>query len=143
MTPLEKLRRWQAIAERHRSQTADVDAVALREAADEIERLRGDLSALQETLTGVKSMHADALEESERLTAIVDRLPKTADGVPMTLGQTVYTLRSDGVVRGRQVIEITGDWIGVQVGALVGTRGSARPEIIYSTREAAEKARTE
>ena len=39
MTPIEKLRRWQAIAERHKSQTADVDAVALREGADEIERL--------------------------------------------------------------------------------------------------------
>ena len=83
----------------------------------------------------------EAVAELERLQAIVDRLPKTADGVPMALGQTVFTLRSDGVIRGRQVIEITDDWIGVQVGALVGTRGSARPEIIYSTREAAEKAR--
>lgn len=77
----------------------------------------------------------------ERLRAIIDRLPKTADGVPITLSQTVFTLRSDGVIRNRRVVEITDAWIGVQVGALVGTRGSAMPGIIYSTREAAEKAR--
>ena len=36
----EALRRWQAIAERHRSGTAEVDYVVLRNAADEIERLQ-------------------------------------------------------------------------------------------------------
>ena len=68
-------------------------------------------------------------------------LPKTADGVSMVLGMTVYTLRSDGVIRQRRVVEIGTKWIGVQVGALVGTRGSAMPSIIYSTKDAAEKAR--
>jgi len=67
MTPLEKLRRWQAIAERHRSQTADVDAVALREAADEIERLQtvSDMDA---------RIIAQMARENERLRANVEQM---------------------------------------------------------------------
>ena len=52
MTPLKKLRRWQAIAERHKSQTAEVDAVALREGADEIERLQAAVNQLRKTEDG-------------------------------------------------------------------------------------------
>jgi len=38
-----------------------------RWAVREIERLQEDMSALKATLAGVKSMHADAMEETERL----------------------------------------------------------------------------
>ncbi len=40
---------------------------------------------------------AEALAEIERLRAVVDRLPSTADGVPVTPGMTVYL---DGGVEG-------------------------------------------
>jgi len=39
----------------------------------EIERLRADLDALKETLAGVKSMHADALEELYELRSRMGR----------------------------------------------------------------------
>lgn len=42
------------------------------QAADEIDRLQADLDAIKQTLAGVKSMHADALEKNGRLQAIVD-----------------------------------------------------------------------
>jgi hypothetical protein len=50
--------------------TCDLEA----DAADEIERLQADLDALKQTLAGVKSMHANALEKLQRLQAIVNRL---------------------------------------------------------------------
>lgn len=67
-----------------------------------------------------------AADEIERLRAIVDRLPKTADGVPIYPGMTVWALIpgleiSDAEV---QVVGIGGVW-----------------RYCYSTREAAEKAR--
>ena len=45
-----KLRRWAAIAENHYSGTAPVDYVLLREAADEIERLRAERDRLDSYL---------------------------------------------------------------------------------------------
>ena len=38
----------------------------------EVERLHADLDALKETLAGVKSMHADALEKTDRLLRAIE-----------------------------------------------------------------------
>jgi len=40
----------------------------------------------------------DSLPESDRLAAIVERLPKTADGVPVTPGMVVYGINAEMLV---------------------------------------------
>jgi len=42
---------------------------------------------------------SDAADEIERLQAIIDKLPKTADGVPVVPGMTVYYRGMGGVVQ--------------------------------------------
>jgi hypothetical protein len=70
---------------------------------------------------------AELQTEIERLRAIVDRLPKTADGVPIAPGQGVWTWFPDR----SQPETVTLQRIGA-CGVYAGC---------YSTREAAEKAR--
>ena len=66
-----------------------------------------------------------ALDETEQLQAIVDRLPKTADGVPVGPGDVIYSL--DGR-----------DLRMVRYAESLGHM--AYPDVCYSTREAAESA---
>ena len=74
-----------------------------------------------------KFMHVSCLfRECERLQTIVDRLPKTADGVPVVPGQFIYS--SDG----RAMMMLT---YAQHEGHM------AYPDVCYSTREAAEAAR--
>ena len=72
----------------------------------------------------------DAIAEIERLRVIVDRLPKTADGVPVAFDQTLFHVSSyDG-----------------QIEELKHTRSLSYWWIVedcYDTREAAEAARAE
>ena len=53
------------------------------EAADEIERLQASIGT-------EKRMRKDSDDQAEELRAIVDKLPKTADGVPVVLGMNVW-----------------------------------------------------
>ncbi len=69
----DRLRRYADLAERRPCGAIDVDYVLLRNAAAELGRLRADNASLREALAGVRSMHADALEECQRLQAGVTR----------------------------------------------------------------------
>jgi hypothetical protein len=102
-------------------------------AIEEIDRLREENTALR---AAVQSAHERAdhwteqaagfVGERDRLQAIVDRLPKTADGVPVVPGQFIYA--SDGkAVMMLRYAENDGRM--------------AYPEVCYSTREAAVAAR--
>jgi len=68
-------------------------------------------------------------EEIERLRAIMDRLPKTADGVPIVAGMELWRVRADVVIHRFAMISD------------VDVEGSDPATLCYSTREAAEKAR--
>ncbi len=127
------------------------------EAAEEIEQL---IEALKQVAL-TKSIHSDytatghmaavaiarevvekgggVAGEIERLRAIVDKLPKTADGVPIIPGQTIVWVRLNG----------TGEWVKAKChwSILANNTGSwvmdftpRGPEHSYSTREAAEAA---
>ncbi len=69
-----------------------------------------------------------AADELERLQGIVDKLPKTADGVP--------------VVPGARVWQTPADWYGVHISMNAGSYCGTLPEWneVYSTREAAKAA---
>jgi hypothetical protein len=63
----------------------------------------------------------------DRLQAIVDRLPKTADGVPIAPGASVWAWMGDAGIVETEIQRVgKGGWF----------------DACYSTREAAEKART-
>ena len=68
-----------------------IDRVCLR---CEIERLTADLAALKETLTGVRSMHADALEDAERLRCENERL-RAGNAVLLECGSVAEYAVSD------------------------------------------------
>jgi hypothetical protein len=44
----------------------------------------------------INSATADLRAENERLKEVVEKLPKTADGVPVVPGMTIYDLRPSG-----------------------------------------------
>ena len=68
----------------------------------------------------------EAEQKIERLQAIVDRLPKTADGVPIVPGMEVWSWMGDAGLMSTEITRIgKGGWFAA----------------CYSTREAAEKAR--
>jgi len=74
---------------------------------------------------------AQACEENARLQTIVDKLPKTGDGVPVVSGDKVYVL-ADGVIHS-MVVEGSGQT----------ARGPTYSHVTYhcySTREAAREA---
>lgn len=99
---------------------------ALIEKCDENESLRAEL--------------AKANAEIERLRSIVDSLPKTADGVPIIPGMTLWLVVYNAL--GQQVYEAVPDV--VVEGEYVRTWfGAIRSDRCYSTREAAEAARDE
>jgi hypothetical protein len=83
-----------------------------------------------------------AADELERLQAIVDRLPKTADGVPITPGMVLYDSLD---VRFNNPWTVTGFKVdrNGNLACVFGQNGSfdAICSGYYSTRESAEKAR--
>lgn len=76
-------------------------------------------------------------QDNDRLRAIVDRLPKTADGEPIAPGDEVFVLRAGHAGRVRAVHR---DSVAVTVGCIAATLVNIHPHQCYSTREAAEKA---
>ena len=104
----------------------------------------GGMDPLDEDVRYCDSCAAD---EIERLRAIVARMAKTADGVPIVLGQTELWARDDyddppKVFRLGTAFALT---VGVAMGPPKVMAGQSRfvdCDQTYSTREAAEKART-
>lgn len=62
-----------------------------RDMLAEIERLRNSVTVLQKSNDLYRESFGETIAELERLRAIVDKLPKTADGVPMHPGAIVWT----------------------------------------------------
>jgi hypothetical protein len=83
-------------------------------------------------------LQSSACKRIERLQAIVNRLPKTADGVPITLGDDLWSNDSRGTFEWCVTEIHTHDVCGKFHGApcVFEQYGNC-----YSTREAAEKAR--
>lgn len=87
-----------------------------------------------------------AAAEVERLRAIEAKLPKTADGVPVVLGDNIYGVDRDGTVFGCGFISMTapsendGEWFGIGRDE-GGSEWRSTPRMFYSTRAAAEAAR--
>jgi hypothetical protein len=69
-------------------------------------------------------------EQIERLRAIVDRLPKTADGVPVVPGMTAFALMPTTDGTGKCIYPV--EMYAIQAGG--------KYTALYSTREAAEAA---
>jgi hypothetical protein len=80
-----------------------------------------------------------AVAEIERLQAIVDQLPTTADKYPMTPGLSVWVIRSCLVVE-RRVSWIESELVGVTVGLVRATVSIARWSDCFAVRENAEAA---
>ena len=109
--------------------------------ADQIYSLPALLKMLREPCEIEKCGHChlerQAADEIERLRAIVDRLPTTADGVPIVPGMAIYQIDgSPAIVSG---YDWHGDWWEIE---LEHDRFLPADEC-YSTREAAEKAMNE
>lgn len=106
------------------------------------ERLR-DLADRNETARWQEDEYSaidelrEAAAEIERLQAIVSRLPRTADGMPIAPGMKLWTV-FDGS-------DVTVNWFcrghGTGVWLMDTDRGNRTESECYSTREAAEKAR--
>ena len=80
----------------------------------------------------------EAEQKIERLQAIVDRLPTTANGVPMVIGDSVFLSETQTlVVVGAMAVVSTGEVIWAESVSCVWRHGWES----HSTREAAEKAR--
>lgn len=133
---------WDTAPESHKPILRDCSD-ALLAAADEIERLRAIIDGDARRKHGASGMCC-ALREQEksradRLQAIVDRLPKTADGVPIVPGMKVWFQRSRN--HGWEVTaelvggyyQSNGDW------SCIDFDGDGARD--YSTREAAEAAK--
>jgi len=86
-----------------------------------------------------------AADEIDRLTrelnearAVIERLPKTADGVPIVPGDSVY-MQWTG--HERRVRAVHSDSIAVTVGLIAATLVNVHPHQCYSTKKSAEAAR--
>lgn len=75
----------------------------------------------------------------DRLAEIVERLPKTADGVPITPGMTAWWYTKDecggGVISSTQIINMSTNL--ERFGVSFQSGGGENPKYLYSTREAA------
>ena len=113
--------------------------VELRSAADEIERLQAKLDTAQSAAVNAISECSRLRAENERLQAFVDRMPTTADGVPIAQTSLEKVWRMRGPEGTPQMCEFFQNGFAV-------FRGATHNEMMricdcYSTREAAEKAR--
>jgi len=111
--------------------------------------MKRSVEEIRENMDYVGCDNATALEmcdEIDRLQAIVDRLPKTADGVPVTPGMIVWIWSKvetpkPSPIREKRLLYSYHDWCDVQTGYVSATRKSVPLCSVYSTHEAAEKAR--
>jgi hypothetical protein len=86
----------------------------------------------------------DALAEVERLRGVVDRLPKTKDGVPVTPGMLVYSVGRFGKNKTTTELLVESSRVNPDENGnlrLIGSPFMAKPHWCYSTREAAEAAK--
>lgn len=92
---------------------------------------------LEQSYVAIRDLCEMQRKTIDRLQEIVDRLPKTADGVPITPWMPVWIICSSGIASVRI------SWVSADQ-SRVGTNSgwSAKPSDCYSTREAAEKARS-
>jgi len=106
----------------------EILAAITRQAKHEMELIRN--------ADGLRAENRRLQDEIERLLAVVDRLPKTGDGVSMYPGIPVWQWCNG------EYSSFLVTWINVD-GSRVGTNtGWTRtPSELYSSREAAEKAR--
>ena len=88
-------------------------------------------------LAAEAAAHAETKEEAARLRAIVDRLPKTADGVVITPGMVVFYHSPAGIIETPPL----DSWSEIE-GTLMEDE-DAGPVNFYSTRAAAEAAKEE
>jgi hypothetical protein len=96
------------------------------------ETLECEGRTLHYDLAMAKSQLEQAQAEIARLREIVERLSKTADGVPMTEGMTAWVPKSAGVI----------DEVTMMTAYAMNAIGTPFPaEDCYSTRDAAEKAK--
>ena len=77
----------------------------------------------------------DLLDKIDRLQAIVDKLPKTADGVPITPGMTVWTKYWTGPRK-----ELVDDLQVFVAEPTIWMNGEADTDQLYSTEAAAREA---
>jgi len=93
------------------------------------------LSRLHEDIIDFHEIIGKQRAEIERLTAIIDKLPKTADGVPIVPGMIAWCHHC-GITRA----ELIGEF-GVTIeGPTVWCDGMADADGLYGTREAADAA---
>lgn len=103
------------------------------------ERLRKHARRIR-SLVETNVICREAADEIERLRAIVDKLPMTADGVPIIPCNWVWTLFSDGCVAGPYMvldINCRKDY------PINLSLGEFQTKQLFSTREAAKAAREE
>ncbi len=112
----------------------DPAAVAAKEIADAfwnmpVRRADGcEISAKRFARDIIREAYAEQTAELERLRAIVDKLPKTADGVAVTGDETLHVAYGSGLIHS---FVVTGPYIT----STYGIEGA------YSTRETAEAAK--
>ncbi len=92
-----------------------------------------------------ESLQREAKAENARLKAIVDMLPKTADGVPVVPGMAIWCERGHlaGASLDEGLVFCDGDGCFESGDAILGAVGPGQYEFrdCYSTRELAEKAK--
>ena len=108
--------------------SSDTTARYLKDALNQIATLTAERDAFKDTALAMT-------EKCERLQAIVGKLPKTADGVPIELGITSYGVLPSGRIYDFEVCGITHWHIND------GDRYHFRYDKVFSTRLAAEQAK--
>ena len=120
--------------ERLKNEIADGYCLAYNSLPDrEMEDQEDDLCAQINRLTEYIKRRQG---EIERLRAIVDKSPKTADGVPITFESTLWVMHA-GMLEAVSVFEVDDEF------DVLTRRGWFPLHKVYSTREAAEAAREE
>src|SRR5690554_6157274 len=92
-------------------------------------------------LAAIARRYDELIAENTKLRAIVDKLPKTADGVPVVPGMALYPLHPLPGVEDDHGIATIGVYDPATMEHLVHGYGEFRTGACYSTREAAEAAK--
>ena len=124
----------------------------LEEVEKENERVRLDLKKWANSIPGVSMgdthgldyitvINAKTTQHAERLAGVVEKLPKTADGVPIALGDTVWIPPETGTASPPEALTVTEISVAGIHGRFVSeVEGGCDESECYSTREAAENA---
>lgn len=120
---------------------------AARTILAELTRLRAEIAEMREARSATIAAASAIAEDRDRLRAVVDRLPKTADGVAVVPGMTLW--QRPGLISGKKYPPREIDWF-VLIGGEDGLLGEVeeyswtyRSSDCYSTRSAAEAAAQE